>query len=98
MNSDDQNKIVVSPSYSGGSAHSPLSNDHIIQLTSPDRSFINGQSLFALKYRVLPCQLRENNAMTPTGIDDYIVGGMPQVRGRRWIGKRKPSGMFHATR
>lgn len=58
MGSENIGAIVVSSNYSGVCEHAPLTNEDILKLTSGSKDvIINGSTLFALKYRMLPCTL-----------------------------------------
>jgi len=103
MNSDETKSSDVSTNYSGKYAEGHFSTTELIQLTNPDRSMIYGPTLFAMKYRVLPCSMRENLQINSGGYDDIFALNAygqfsPQLgRVRRPGDKRKQGGMLHAT-
>ena len=64
---------------------------------------IYGPTLFALKYRVLPCTLSQNLQGTMGDYGDiyaYNLTGQFSAygRGRQFCARRKHGGMYHATR
>jgi hypothetical protein len=103
MNNEDLNPIILSSNYSGTCAHTPLSNEDLLKLTSQMGDPIYGPTLFALKYRVVPCTVRRNLNTGPGSYDDaytFTMSGqfLPSGRGRHWSTARKQGGMYHATR
>ncbi|CAF1222881.1 unnamed protein product, partial [Didymodactylos carnosus] len=82
--------------------HGQLTNDDLLKLVSPQCSTINGPTLFALKYRVVPCTTIGNANNIGGGYNDAYsftsAGHFRNIsRGRRWGGKHQQGGMFHAT-
>jgi hypothetical protein len=57
MRDKDTTHIHLSSNYSGACEQVPLTNENLLELTNADRFMLDGQTLFALKYRVLPCKL-----------------------------------------
>lgn len=57
MDTENTGSTAASASYSGVCEHAPLTNEDILQITKTAKSIINGPTLFALKYRMLPCTL-----------------------------------------
>jgi hypothetical protein len=67
MRDKDTTHIHLSSNYSGACEQVPLTNENLLELTNADRFMLDGQTLFALKYRVLPwLQNRQ-------GLDDLIA-------------------------
>ncbi|CAF3723721.1 unnamed protein product [Rotaria sordida] len=102
MNNEDVASIILSSNYSGAYDQKPLTNEDIVQLTDQQRSIIYGPTLFAMKYRVLPCAVNQsihsasghyNDASTFNSIGQFLAC----TRGRKWSSKRKQGGMYHAT-
>ncbi len=103
MNNEDVNPIVLSSNYSGACEHTPATNADLLKLTSQTGEMIYGPTLFALKYRVLPCTVKRSVQNASGAYDDaYIFNMMGQFlasgRGRQWCPTRKQGGMYHATR
>jgi hypothetical protein len=103
MNKGEVVPTVLTAMYSGGVENTPLSNQDILQVTGPEFSTIHGPTLFALKYRVVPCTMMEDTGSDPANYNDIFIHGMNGVfsnvnRGRRWCGTKKHGGIFHATR
>ena len=100
--SDDETKL--SAHYAGKCGEEKFSTAELIQLTNPDRSMIHGPTLFAMKYRALPCTMRENLQIHAGTYDDvFAMNAFGQLspqfgRGRRPGDKRKQGGMLHTTR
>lgn len=102
MDNKDIDPINLSTNYSGACEHIPLSNENILKLTDAQTETIHGTTLFALKYRVLPCTVTQNS-LSGLGDDNaftFTLGGHFSAynRGRQWSGKSKQGGMYHATR
>ena len=57
MNSDNITSTAVFTNYPGLCEHEPLTNENLFEIASLNSEKINGLSLFALKYRMLPCTL-----------------------------------------
>jgi hypothetical protein len=102
MNNEDVSPITLASNYSGACEHVPLSNEVILNFTDQQRMMIYGPTLFALKYRILPCTLK-GSLQAALGDDDantfdlnnlFSIGG----RERQRCAKRKQEGMYHATR
>jgi len=103
MNNEDVPSIILSSNYSGACEHTPPTNADLLKLTDQQRSLIDGPSLFALKYRVLPCTLNQNLHGSIGNYDDaytFNMAGQFSIygRGQQWNAKRKQGGMYHATR
>lgn len=103
MNSQTTSEGSPAEAYAGSCQHGQFANVDLLQLTNPDRCMIHGPSLFALKYRVLPCTVRENLQISSGSYDDvFAINGLGQFapfgRTRRTGDKRKMGGMLHATR
>ena len=69
--------MMISSNYAGRCQHEPLTNDHILQinaLTTSNRyepTELNGSTLFALKYRVIPCKLERCCNKETDSTDQY---------------------------
>ncbi|CAF3544077.1 unnamed protein product [Rotaria socialis] len=102
MNSEDVASIILSSNYSGACDHTPLTNEGILKLTDQQSIVIYGPTLFALKYRVLPCTVNPKIHRSTDYVDvstfNSIGQGVSFARGRQWSSKRKQGGMYHATR
>ncbi|CAF3366089.1 unnamed protein product [Rotaria socialis] len=101
MNSEDVASIILSSNYSGACDHTPLTNEGILKLTDQQSIVIYGPTLFALKYRVLPCTVNPKIHRSTDYVDvstfNSIGQGVSFARGRQWSSKRKQGGMYHAT-
>jgi len=103
MNNDEVPPVILSPNYSGTFEHATPTNGDLLRLTDPERTVIHAPALFALKYRVLPCTMTGNSEGSTGDYNDIfmynLAGQFSNLnRGRRWCGKRKQGGMYHATR
>jgi len=103
MNHEDVASIISSSNYSGFCGDAPLSNGDLLKLMDEYGNVIYGPTLFALKYRVLPCRVNENLHATLGDYDDvYNFDMFGQLltddRGQQGCGKGKQGGMYHATR
>jgi hypothetical protein len=103
MNNEDVTPIILSSNYSGTSEHVALTNEDLLKLTDQQGSVIYGPTLFALKYRVLPCTVNRSLNATLGEYDDAFILSMTGQfsgygRGRQWNARRKQGGMYHATR
>jgi len=100
---NERNEIALSSNYSGGCQITPLDNDALLKITDTQTVSIHGPSLFALKYRVIPCIVNRNSYPT-TGTTDNAYfhnssGAIANLnRGRKWCSKRQQGGMYHSTR
>ncbi|UJR20060.1 hypothetical protein I4U23_023194 [Adineta vaga] len=96
-NEEETLSIILSTKYSGALENQPFTNDQILELTDQQRCFIYGPTQFGLKYRVLPCTMREksdSNNMFMSGYNSFH----PNVyRDRSLSKKSKPPGIYHAT-
>jgi hypothetical protein len=85
---------VVSSNYSSASGQVPLSNEDLLKITNPEGSIIDGSTLFALKYRMLPCILKRKPHKT--------LGNCNNIRnfsqGEQRSEQHKKPGKYHATR
>ncbi|CAF3189330.1 unnamed protein product [Rotaria sp. Silwood2] len=102
MNSEDVTSIILSSNYSGTYDHKPLTNEEIFKLTGQQQNIIYGPTLFALKYRVLPCTVNQNIHYAASNYDDASTFNslgqfLSCTRGRQWSSKRKQGGTYHAT-
>lgn len=102
MSTEDHNPIKLVSNYSGGCDHAAFSNEDILKITSQMGDPIYGPTLFALKYRVLPCTLRRN---VHTGMDENdpftlnVTGQFYRSGRMRHINSsKKQVGIYHATR
>jgi hypothetical protein len=84
MTTEDVSSIKIPLNYSGAHEGILFTNDDLLKSTSQERGVIYGPSLFALKYRILPCTATEKSQAFN--------------RGQKWPGKRKQGGMYRATR
>ncbi len=100
MSKEDISSIVLSSNYSGTCEHTPLSNEDLLRLTSQAGDTIYGPTLFALKYRVIPCTVRQSSNGEHADVFTFNMSGqfLPSSRGRHWSSKRKQGGVYHATR
>jgi hypothetical protein len=57
MDSENIASTMISSNYAGICEHEPLTNTNILRITKPAKDTIDGPTLFALKYRMLPCTL-----------------------------------------
>ncbi|CAF4802356.1 unnamed protein product [Rotaria sp. Silwood1] len=105
MNTEDIATIILSSHYSGACDHQPLINEDILKLSGQQRNIIYGPTLFALKYRVLPCTVNQNihSALRDDDDDDdawtinSICPFVTCMQEQQWSSKRKQGGMYHAT-
>lgn len=96
-------RLLTSSNYAGACGCNSLTNEDLLKLTDEDKDMIYGPTLFALKYRVVPCIATENSH---AGLDDhddvFTYNSFGQFstcnRGQRWSGKRRQGGVYHATR
>ena len=102
MTTEDHNPMKLVSNYSGGCDHAAFSNEDILKITSQMGDIIYGPSLFALKYRVVPCTLRRN---LHTGMDDndpFSISLTGQFfrsgRIRHANSSKKQMGIYHAKR
>ena len=103
MNNEDVRPNDLSSNYSGACERSALTNEDLLRLTSQMGDPIYGPTLFALKYRVIPCTVRRSFLNASGGYDDAYTVNMSghflrSQRGRHWNATRKQGGMYHATR
>ena len=103
MDLTDATTTGLTPNAAAACEQTGLTNTDLLQMTHPERTMIHGSTLFALKYRVLPCILHEISSRSAGGYDDIYSMNMTGAfaalsRGHRWCGKRKQGGMIHATR
>jgi hypothetical protein len=103
MNNEDVTPINLSSNYSGVCEHVQLSNEDLMRLTDQNKEMIYGPTLFAIKYRVLPCKVQQSSHNILGGDDDVYTFNLTGQffaagRGRQWNSKRKQGGMYHATR
>ncbi len=103
MNNEVVEPIILSTNYSGACAHGLLSNDDLMKLTNPRNYGIHAPTLFALKYRAMPCTLNGNPIFSTNEYDDIyaynLTGQFTSVRqGQRSGGKERRGGWYHATR
>ena len=95
--------VTLSSNYSGGCEVKSLTNDDLLQLTDSNSIPINGRSLFALKYGVVPCTVNGYSQSIGGTSDMAFILNQSGVfsnlnRGRKWCSKRQQGGMYHATR
>jgi hypothetical protein len=103
MNKIDDTAVSLCSNYSGAFEHTSPTNQDLLRLTDQQGVIIYGPSLFALKYRVLPCTVNQSSQLSSTDYDNIfnfnMLGQFSALnRGRRWCGKRRQGGMYHATR
>ena len=103
MNNEDVSPIIIPPNYSGALGQKLLTNEDLLKLTNQERIMIHGLTLFALKYRILPCTVNQklyatlgehDNAFTFNSISQFLALG----RGSQCCSKRKQEGVYHSTR
>lgn len=102
MSSEDHNPIKLVSNYSGGCEHSAFTNEDIFKITSQMGDTIYGPTLFALKYRVVPCTLRRNTQHGGNENDPFTVSLTGQFhRSGRFRSphlSKNQAGIYHATR
>lgn len=57
MNNEAIIPVILSSNYSGAWTHVPPTNEDLLMLTDQRRDVIYGPTLFALKYRAVPCTM-----------------------------------------
>jgi hypothetical protein len=62
---------MISSNYAGICEHEPLTNENILQITKAAKDAIDGSTLFALKYRMLPCKLERRWDEDKQGTEKY---------------------------
>ena len=96
------NPIDLTTNYSGRCEHTPFTNEDLLKITSQMGDTIYGPTLFAMKYRVVPCTVRRNINSGVNHDDAFTVtlSGQfyPSGRGRHWNSSKKQGGIYHATR
>lgn len=102
-NNDDHHSITLSENYSGACNNKPFTNEDIFNLTDQQGYLIYGPTLFALKYRVIPCKLYELTEKPVDLYSDAVTYGLNGAfklysRGAQWSSKRKQGGMYHVSR
>ncbi|CAF1665687.1 unnamed protein product [Rotaria sp. Silwood1] len=103
MNNENvSSPVVLSANYSGGCGNESFTNGDLLKLTDQQACIIYGPTLFALKYRVLPCTVTQSSSGSQSIYDDiytYNLAGQFSAysRGQLWSGKRKQGGMYHGT-
>jgi hypothetical protein len=53
--------VKIPMNYSGFCENTLFTNEDLLKLTDPEKDAIHGPSLFALKYRLLPCKATGKN-------------------------------------
>jgi hypothetical protein len=94
MDNEDAVPITLSSNYSGACEHGSLTNEELLVLSNPDRTMIHGPTIFALKYRVLPCTSDRNSDMILSDFNDIHMFSEEMERSS----KQKQEGIYHATR
>ncbi|CAF3664255.1 unnamed protein product [Rotaria sp. Silwood1] len=102
MHSEDLTSTILSSNYSGAYDHKPLTSEEIFQLTNQQQNIIYGPTLFALKYRVLPCTVNPSIHYVGSNYNDASTSNslgqlLSSTRGRQWSSKSKQGGMYHST-
>ncbi len=94
MCNDSVAPIIVTSNYSGACGHVPPSNEDLLKITNPKGCIIHGSTLFALKYRMLPCILKQKPY---TNQCDCNSKGISIPVGQRCTPHKKP-GLYVAAR
>ncbi|CAF3826513.1 unnamed protein product [Rotaria sp. Silwood1] len=102
MHSEDLTSTILSSNYSGAYDHKPLTSEEIFQLTNQQQNIIYGPTLFALKYRVLPCTVNPSIHYVGSNYNDASTSNslgqlLSSTRGRQWSSRSKQGGMYHST-
>jgi hypothetical protein len=86
--------VIVASNYSGACEHAPPSNKDLLQITNPERCcLVDGPSLFALRYRMLPCILTRGLHSTLKDDNNVKIRCQDEQESEKY---NKP-GIYHAT-